>query len=295
MPAVHGIYLLDKPPGLSSNQALQRAKRLLGADKAGHTGSLDPLATGMLPLVFGEATKVAGHLLGSRKAYAAEVALGATTSTDDAEGEVLATAPVPELDDAALAAALASFVGTIRQRPPAYSALKRAGQPLYKLARKGLAVEIPERDVHIHAITVQGRTPTHLRLEVTCGSGTYIRSLARDLGAVLGCGAHLSALRRLWVEPFEHAPMRGLDALEAAVRDGRSQDLLLPPEAGLPELPRLDADPAEAERIRHGHGLARPGLDWTGPCRIHGPAGGLLALAERDAVGTVRLSRVLNA
>jgi len=294
MPAIHGILLLDKPPGLSSNQALQRAKRLLGADKAGHTGSLDPLATGMLPLVFGEATKVAGHLLGSRKAYAAEVALGATTTTDDAEGEVVATAPVPEFDDARLAAELARLTGTIRQRPPAYSALKRAGVPLYKLARKGLAVEVPEREVRVDEIVVRGRTSTQLSLEVTCGSGTYIRSLARDLGAGLGCGAHLAGLRRLWVEPFEHVPMHGLATLELAARDGRSHELLLPPEAGLERVPRLDADAAEAERIRQGRVLQRPGLEWLGSCRIHGPDGRLLALAERDEAGAVRPVRVLN-
>jgi tRNA pseudouridine55 synthase len=294
MPTIHGILLLDKPTGLSSNQALQRAKRLLGADKAGHTGSLDPLATGMLPLVFGEATKVAGHLLGSRKAYAAEVALGATTTTDDSEGEVVATAPVPEFDEARLAHELVRLTGTILQRPPAYSALKRAGVPLYKLARKGLTLEIPEREVRVDAIVVLNRTATHLRLEVTCGSGTYIRSLARDLGAALGCGAHLSALRRLWVEPFEHVPMHGLTDLEVAVRDGRSQELLLPPEAGLDRMPRLDADLAEAERIRQGRVLQRPGLDWQGACCILGPDGRLLALAERDEAGTVRPVRVLN-
>ena len=294
MPAIHGILLLDKPTGLSSNQALQRAKRLLGAEKAGHTGSLDPLATGMLPLVFGEATKVAGHLLGSHKAYAAEVALGATTTTDDSEGEVVASAPIPEFDEARLAKELARLTGTIRQRPPAYSALKRAGVPLYKLARKGLAVEIPEREVRVDSIVLRERSPTHLRIEVNCGSGTYIRSLARDLGEALGCGAHLSALRRLWVEPFEHTPMHGLDALELAARDGRSQELLLPPEAGLARMPRLDADDAEAERIRQGRALQRPGLEWHGGCRIHGPQGRLLALAERDEAGTVRPVRVFN-
>jgi tRNA pseudouridine55 synthase len=321
MPAVHGILLLDKPLGLSSNQALGRAKRLLGADKAGHTGALDPLATGMLPCCFGEATKIAGLLLGSRKAYAARVALGAATETGDREGRVVAAASVPPLDAARLEATLARFRGRIRQRPPTYSALKKDGVPLYRLARRGEAVEAPEREVEIHALAarlpdepalgagwalpraaeaVVGRPPGDagidwpvLELQVTCGSGTYIRSLAVDLGAALGCPAHLAALRRPWVEPFEDAPLVGLDALEAAVAAGTAAALLRPVADGLVGWRRLDVDAAGERRLRQGQPL--PTAAGEGAWRVHGPDGGLLALADAGADGMLRVRRVFAA
>jgi tRNA pseudouridine 55 synthase len=232
-----GILLLDKPTGMSSNAALQLARRLFRAEKGGHTGSLDPLATGMLPLCFGEATKIAGLLLGSAKAYDAEVVLGATTDTDDSDGQVLRTRPVPPIDAATLAAALAPLQGRIRQRAPVYSALKQGGEPLYVKARRGEAIEAPEREVEVHSIEVLEQQPERLSLRVTCGSGTYIRSLARDLGETLGCGAHIGALRRLWVDPFRDAPMVTLAALEQAVEQGGEEVLmarLLPLSAGWP-------------------------------------------------------------
>ena len=192
-----GILLLDKPAGMSSNAALQAARRLFRAEKGGHTGSLDPLATGLLPLCFGEATKLAGLLLGADKAYEAGIILGTTTDTDDAEGEVLLQRPVPALDRSTLDTALAALTGTLRQRAPVYSALKQGGEPLYARARRGEAIEAPVREVVVHAIDLLEAGPAHLRLQVTCGSGTYIRSLARDLGETLGCGAHIGSLRRL--------------------------------------------------------------------------------------------------
>ena len=318
MAAVHGILLLDKPLGLSSNQALGRARRLLGADKAGHTGALDPLATGMLPCCFGEATKIAGLLLGSRKAYVARVALGAATETGDREGRVVAAGSVPPLDADRLEAALARFRGRIRQRPPVYSALKRDGVPLYRLARRGEAVEVPEREVEIHALAarppdaptvgagwtlpvpadaVVGRPPGDagidwpvVELDVTCGSGTYIRSLATDLGAALGCPAHLAALRRPWVEPFEGSPMVGLEALEAAVAAGVAAGLLRPVADGLAGWRRLDVDAEGERRLRQGQPLAAGAAE--GPWRVHGPDGGLLALADAGADGVLRVRRV---
>jgi tRNA pseudouridine55 synthase len=320
MAAVHGILLLDKPLGLSSNQALGRAKRLLGADKAGHTGALDPLATGMLPCCFGEATKIAGLLLGARKAYVAEVALGVATETGDREGRVVAAGPLAPLDATRLEQALSCFRGRIRQRPPAYSALKRDGVPLYRLARRGEAVEAPEREVEIHALSVRrpldprlaagwrpgrpaeelvGRPPAEcdeawptLGLEVTCGSGTYIRSLAADLGAALGCPAHLSALRRPWVEPFEGVPMVGLDALQAACAEGRAASLLRPVAEGISGWRRVDVDAAAEKRLRQGQPvMAGPDVE-AGSCRVHGPDGGLLALAEVLPGGSLRTRRV---
>ncbi|HET9483266.1 MAG TPA: tRNA pseudouridine(55) synthase TruB [Xanthomonadales bacterium] len=294
MSRIDGILLLDKPAGVSSNGALQQVKRALGADKAGHTGSLDPLATGMLPICLGEATKVSGHLLGARKCYVATIALGVTTTTADADGEVLERRPVPPLERRAVEALLARFVGRITQRPPAYSAIKRDGVPLYRLARRGIAVEAPLREVVIESIELLALDAGSLAIRVVCGSGTYIRSLATDLGDALGCGAHLSALRREWVEPFADAPMVTIDAILAAA-PGKVAGLLLPVEAGLASMPRVDFDQAEAGLLCNGIAQSRPGLPWHGPGRAHGPDGRLLALVEVDPAGLVRPRRVFVA
>ena len=238
--ALHGLLLLDKPAGLSSNQALQQARHLFRAEKAGHTGSLDPLATGLLPICFGEATKIAGLLLGSRKAYETVAVLGATTDTDDADGQVLLERPVPALDDATIEAALAPLRGAIRQRAPIYSALKQGGEPLYAKARRGEAIEAPERDVVVHDLRLLERDGPRLRLHVECGSGTYVRSLVRDLGETLGCGAHVAVLRRLWVDPFTQPRMFTLDELRAlAERDPAGAGRL--PAADRGRLGRLSA------------------------------------------------------
>lgn len=279
--SVHGILLLDKPRGLSSNQALQACRRVFGAAKGGHTGSLDPMATGLLPVCFGEATKIAGLLLGSRKAYEAECLLGVTTDTDDAEGETVAIRPVPDLDDDVLRQALQGFVGRIEQVPPAYSALKRDGVPMYARARRGEEVELAARPVDIRAVEWLGRDAACLRFRVTCGSGTYIRSLARDLGEKLGCGAHLTALRRLWVDPFVEPEMHTLEALDGlAGRFAQLDSLLLPVDAGLVGLPAAHLDAAASEALRHGQSVpATPGL-VPGRCRAYAADGRLLALAE---------------
>lgn len=253
-----GILLLDKPTGMSSNAALQVARRLFRADKGGHTGSLDPLATGLLPLCFGEATKIAGLLLGSAKAYDAEVVLGQTTDTDDSDGSVLRERPVPVISAEQLNAALAPLKGRIRQRAPIYSALKQGGEPLYVKARRGDAIEAPEREVEVHAIEVLDQQPTRLTLRVTCGSGTYIRSLARDLGEALGCGAHIAGLRRLWVEPFRTPLMVTLETLRALVEQGDEaamDALLLPLADGLADYPRVHLDAEQARRFCMGQRL----------------------------------------
>ncbi len=272
-----GILLLDKPGGVSSNAALQLARRLFQAEKGGHTGSLDPLATGLLPLCFGEATKIAGLLLGSAKAYEAEMVLGTVTDTDDADGAVLQQRMVPDFDDAALHAAIQPLLGRIRQRAPIYSALKQGGEPLYAKARRGEAIEAPVREVEVHDIQVLERTADRLRLRVTCGSGTYIRSLARDLGEALGCGAHVSALRRLWVEPFRSPRMFTLEELRGMAETGGLAALdacLLPLEAGLAGFPAIHLDAEASRRFRMGQRL--PG---------HGPAAGRVAV--HDAQGEV--------
>jgi tRNA pseudouridine55 synthase len=294
---IHGILLFDKPLGLSSNQALQKARHLFEARKAGHTGSLDPLATGLLPICFGEATKIAGHLLGSRKAYEAECLLGVTTTTDDAEGEILATRAVPSLNDADIEAGLASLRGRIVQTPPAYSAIKQGGVALYKRARRGEDVQVPQRDVDVYRFESIGRDGDRLRLQVECGSGTYVRSLVRDLGERLGCGAHLTALRRLWVEPFTRPEMHTLEALEQLKAQGglAALDLrLMPLETGLSGLPRLDLSPEQAMALAQGKRLMQSALANQPLCRALRPDGRLVALVEIDAKGEVRVRRGFN-
>ncbi|MEL1264108.1 tRNA pseudouridine(55) synthase TruB [Pseudoxanthomonas putridarboris] len=289
-----GILLLDKPQGMSSNAALQAARRLFRAEKGGHTGSLDPLATGLLPLCFGEATKIAGLLLGSRKAYDTVAALGATTDTDDADGVVLVERDVPPFDAATLQAALAPLHGRIRQRAPIYSALKQGGEPLYAKARRGEAIEAPEREVEVHGIEVLAVGPRQVSLRVECGSGTYVRSLVRDLGEALGCGAHVAELRRLWVEPFRQPRMFTLEALQALAEQGGEAALdacLLPIEDGLAGFPRIDLQAEEARRLGMGQRL-RGHTPSEGPVAVYGPDGRVLGLATVDAEGLLSPQRL---
>lgn len=282
-----GILLLDKPGGMSSNAALQIARRLYRAEKGGHTGSLDPLATGLLPICFGEATKIAGLLLGSGKAYETTAVLGTTTDSDDADGATLLQRPVPDLDQAAIEAALAPLRGTIRQRAPIYSALKQGGEPLYAKARRGETIEAPERDVVVHRFDLVGldRGPdgVQLRLHVECGSGTYVRSLVRDLGEALGCGAHVASLRRLWVDPFSEPRMFTMEALhELATRGEPVLDgCLLPIEAGLSSFPRAAIDAEAALRFGHGQTIdCAAGED--GLVAVYSLSGRCLGLAQRE-------------
>ena len=293
---IHGILLLDKPLGLSSNQALQTARRLVGAAKGGHTGSLDPLATGLLPLCFGEATKLAGWLLGSRKAYEAEVRLGVTTTTADLEGDVVQTLPVPPLDDAAIEAALAPLRGHIVQVPPAYSAIKQDGVPLYVRARRGEAVDVPAREVDVYRLEVLGREGDTVRLMVECGSGTYVRSLAVDFGANLGCGAHLTGLRRLWVEPFMAPAMVTMDALREAAGAGPDQleAFVLPIDAGLSHIPRVELDPVQTRVLGFGQPVPLGQGAAPGRCGVWGAAGRLMALGETGDDGVLRVLRGFN-
>ncbi len=291
-----GILLLDKSTGMSSNAALQVARRLFRAEKGGHTGSLDPLATGLLPLCFGEATKIAGLLLGSAKAYDADIALGQTTDTDDAEGQVLQTRAVPTVSRETLEATLQPFIGHIQQRAPIYSALKQGGEPLYVKARRGDVIEAPERGVHVQSIDVLEQQPDRLRLRITCGSGTYIRSLARDLGEALGCGAHITALRRLWVEPFAAPQMVTLDQLRALAEEGGEAALearLLPLADGLVGYPRVALDAVQAERFCVGQRLRDP--QWPqGVVAVFDAAGQVRGLGQVDADGRLSPQRRFN-
>ncbi|HSD18046.1 MAG TPA: tRNA pseudouridine(55) synthase TruB [Thermomonas sp.] len=302
-----GILLLDKPQGLSSNQALQRVRHLFRAEKGGHTGSLDPLATGLLPVCFGEATKIAGGLLGARKAYETVARLGITTDTDDAEGQPLRERPVPPLSIDRIDAALRQLTGRIRQRPPIYSALKRGGEPLYAKARRGEAIEVDERDIDVHAFDLlnaadlldgqleNGASPV-LRLHVECGSGTYVRSLVRDLGELLGCGAHVAELRRLWVDPFREPRMWSLAALEdlrAQAGERVLEACLLPIEAGTASWPSVRVNEVQVQRLGRGQALRGP-YRPVGQVVVldeHGRAQGLGAVDGEGALRPTRLFR----
>ena len=293
---VHGILLFDKPAGVSSNRALQTVREMFGAAKAGHTGSLDPLATGLLPICFGEATKIAGLLLGSRKAYLTECRLGSTTDTGDADGRIVETRPVPALDDAAIEGALAPLTGRITQIPPAYSAIKQKGERLYRLARRGETVEAPPREVDVFAFDLVERTPEDLTLHIECGSGTYVRSLVRDLGERLGCGAHVVSLRRLWIEPFRAPRMHGLEALQRLAADAGTSaldELLMPLEKGLANYPAVRVDAAAAERLRQGQTVDLPGTA-PGPHMAFDAGGKAVALVEVGPDGRLHVRRGFN-
>ncbi|WP_426147803.1 tRNA pseudouridine(55) synthase TruB [Polaromonas sp. DSR2-3-2] len=246
---VHGVLLLDKPLGLSSNQALQKAKWLLRAEKAGHTGTLDPLATGVLPLCFGAATKFSQLQLDADKTYEAVLLLGQKTSTADAEGEVIQTRPVPEITPELLEAMTRRFTGPLAQVPPMYSALKKDGKALYEYARKGIEVEREARHITVFklnmALAHDPRAPAAIKIIVSCSKGTYIRTLGEDIGEALGCGAHLGSLRRIETGGFVGAQCVTLAALEAMTEAGRDACLLAPQSlvAAYPSV-TLDADNA---------------------------------------------------
>ncbi len=285
-----GVLLLDKPEGVSSNGALQRVRRATGAEKAGHVGSLDPLATGMLPVCLGEATKIAGELVGGRKRYRFEIALGTATDTGDREGAVIETAPLPSLDAEPLARVLKGFLGRQPQVPPMYSALKRGGQPLYRLARAGLTVERAPREIEIEELEVTAARTEALELEAVCSKGTYIRVLAADIARALGSCGHVRRLRRLSVAPFEGEPMQTLESLEEACRRGQMPGLIAADQA-LRNLPPVTVGGACAERLAHGQAVALPVPCPAGRVRLYGPSGRFLGLGEA-AGGALRPKRM---
>lgn len=287
---VDGVLLLDKAGGMTSNAALQSARRLFSAAKGGHTGTLDPMATGLLPLCFGEATKFSADLLDADKTYEAELVFGVTTDTGDADGAVIERRPA-KLDQADVEDALAGFRGRIRQVPPMYSALKRDGRPLYELARRGIEVERAPREVTVSALELLAFSGDRCRLRVTCSKGTYVRALAADVGRALGCGAHLAALRRTAVGPLDVARAVTLDRLSTLPEAGRSA-CLLPPDVLLQSLPAAHLDEGARQRFMHGNPVqAGAGLQ-AGPCRVYG-SGVLLGLGEMGASGELRPKRLV--
>ena len=282
-----GALLLDKPLGMTSNRALQDAKKLLGAKKAGHGGTLDPLASGLLVILVGEGTKFAGPMLDADKEYLATVKLGVTTTTADAEGEVLEERPVQVQPDQ-VAAALGRFRGPIAQMPPMHSALKRDGVPLYQLARAGRSVERQPRQVEIHELELLQCAPPILELRVRCSKGTYIRVLAEDIGAALGTGAHLAALRRTSSGRFHVRDAATLEELRAMPN---KRAALLPLRALLEGLPRAELDATAEARLRNGQPLKISGLA-EGLCALYGADGGVIGLGEAQREGVLRAVRL---
>jgi tRNA pseudouridine55 synthase len=274
-----GVLVIDKPSGPTSFDVVRQVRALLKVKKAGHTGTLDPMATGVLPICLGEATKVAGFITEGDKAYEATVRLGVETDTQDAQGKVMAQAPVPPLTSAWLEAALAPFRGTFEQVPPMYSAVKVAGKRLYELARAGEEVERAGRQVTVYELTLRDFSSDRLRLSVRCSKGFFVRTLAYDLGRALGCGAHLEALRRTVSGPFTLAQALPLADLSALAQDRAAiSRRLLPVSEALSQLPELRVSAAEAARVSHGVPLEAQAL--PGRIRVVGPDGRLLAVAE---------------
>jgi tRNA pseudouridine55 synthase len=289
---VDGVLLLDKPLGLSSNAVLQRVRRLFRAERAGHAGTLDPLATGLLPVLLGEATKFGGEMLDADKRYRATIALGVRTSTGDAEGEVLERRAVAA-ERAEVDAILRRFVGRIEQTPPMYSALKHAGRPLYAYARAGETVHRDPRTVTIHELCLDAFSGDRLAIDVRCSKGTYIRTLAEDIGAALGCGAHLAALRRTEAGPFRVADAHTLAELER-MQDVERLCLLLPADCLLGHLPPATLDPGAAARFSHGQAVEAPIEVPAGLLRVYDPAGALLGVGTCGADRFVRPRRLVR-
>jgi len=293
--SLDGIVLLDKPAGIGSTPALQRVRRLLRAEKAGHAGTLDPMATGMLPLCFGQATKACGALLGSGKTYRARLRLGSATDTGDADGRVVNTAPVPALARPGVVAVLDGLVGTREQRPPMYSAVKFGGRPLYEIARLGGEVERAPRSVTIRRLELLALSEDELDFEVECTKGTYVRVLGEDIASGLGTVGHLVGLRRLWVEPFDPTAMVSLEQVEQWAGDSAETDLprwLLPPDAAFPGLSRVELDDDQAAALRHGRVVTVPGRPGTGPLRAYDTRGGFLGLVDPTPGDCIRVLRL---
>ncbi len=292
---VDGVLLLDKPAGITSNGALGAVKRLFNATKAGHTGSLDPLATGMLPICMGEATKMSAFLLDADKEYQVTLRFGARTDTGDAEGSVVEEAPVPALDAALIETGLARFRGEIMQVPPMYSALKQGGKRLYELARQGIEVEREPRPVTIHALDLVGWASPDLSLRVMCSKGTYIRTLAEDIAAALGSLAHVVSLRRIAVGPYQDA-MVDMEQLEALATEGLAEldGKLLPVDSAVAAWPRIELNRDMSYYLLRGQPLQVPGAPTQGWMRLYGPQGRFLGVGEVEADGRVAPRRLIR-
>ncbi len=286
---LHGFLNVCKAPGFTSHDVVAVTRRLLDTRRIGHAGTLDPLAEGVLPLCIGRATHLVERVAAASKGYYAEIVLGVRTETDDAEGDVIDTVPVPPLDWTALEAALGQFQGEVLQRPPAFSAVKVAGRRAYQLARRGEVVQLRERSVTIDRITLHRWESPRLAVTIACSKGTYIRSIARDLGAALGCGAHLARLVRTWVSGFSLADAVSLDEVAQAAREGRLAGVLTSVDVAVSDLAAAIVDPARAIDLHHGRGWPQirererdPTRDEDVLTRVYNPGGTLLGLAAAD-------------
>ena len=292
---VRGVLLLDKPKGDTSNGALQRVKRIYNARKAGHTGSLDPLATGLLPICFGSATKLSAFLLDADKSYWVQVRLGATTTTGDTEGEVLETAPSDQVTESDVLKALEGFRGEIQQIPPMYSALKHKGERLYKLAREGREVQRDPRTIRIHELSLRSCDLPFLELEVRCSKGTYVRTLAEDIGRVLGCGAHVTDLRRTGVGPYDAQHSITMEQLETAAREGYQalDGLLVPVETVLANRPAVTLNPDSTFYVKQGQPVLVPNAPTEGQVRLFDSNGLFIGVGEILVDGRVAPKRLM--
>lgn len=292
--AIDGVLLLDKPIGLTSNQALQRVKRLFDARKAGHTGSLDPLASGLLPVCLGQATKVSGFLLDARKRYQVTARLGQRTDTGDADGLVVEEQPVPPLDAAAVKRVLAQFAGLQKQVPPMYSAIKHQGQRLYKLARRGIEIERQPREIEIYGLELLRLEGYALELDVACSKGTYVRTLIEDIARALGTVAHVTVLRRLGVGPYAEGRMYKLGELEALAKQGmeRLDEILLPVDSALDHWPSVELGADSAYYLMQGQAVMAPGAPSSGKVRLYDEGHGFLGIGEVKLDGRVAPTRL---
>lgn len=292
--AIDGVLLLDKPIGLTSNQALQRVKRLFDARKAGHTGSLDPLASGLLPICLGQATKVSGFLLNAGKRYQVVARLGQRTDTGDADGQVIEERPVPALDRGLVKRVLARFEGSQTQVPPMYSAIKHQGQRLYKLARQGIEIERQPREIEIHGLELLSLEADALELEVACSKGTYVRTLVEDIARALGTVAHVIVLRRLGVGPYAEGRMYKLEELEALAEQGmeRLDELLLPVDSALDHWPSVELGADSAYYLMQGQAVMAPGAPSSGKVRLYDEGHGFLGIGEVKLDGRVAPTRL---
>jgi tRNA pseudouridine55 synthase len=293
---ISGILVLDKPAGLSSNGALQHVKRLFNANKAGHTGNLDVPATGLLPICLGEATKVSAYLLDSDKIYRARCKLGVMTTTADAAGEVVSTNDVPEFSKSDLEGILEKFIGDIEQVPPMYSALKQDGKRLYELAYKGIEVERKARNITIYGIKLIELSQDEFEMEVACSKGTYIRTLAEDIGKELGCGAHILTLRRLEAGPFKESQMITPEKLQEISDAGLQQldELLLPMDSALNHLPEVRLTEDTSYYLCRGQAVTVSGLPESGRLRIYDGTGDFIGIGEVSDSGQLSPKRLIN-
>ncbi|MBS34758.1 MAG: tRNA pseudouridine(55) synthase TruB [Thiotrichales bacterium] len=293
---VNGVLLLDKPVGVGSNEALQTVKRLFDARKAGHTGSLDRLASGLLPICFGEATKMSGFLLNADKRYLATFKLGKVTRTGDAEGAVLESNPVGSYSDEDIARVLDDFSGKISQIPPMHSAVKHQGKRLYKLAHQGLVVKREPREVTIHALELTGRSADELHVDIKCSKGTYIRTLAEDVGRSLGCGASVSMLHRIASGPFDASSMISLDVMKARAEDGLEtlDQMLLPTDSALDDYPKVELTEDAAFYMGQGQPVLVPHAPTEGWVRIYRRANRFIGVGEVLDDGRIAPRRLLR-